>query len=191
MSNKIVLSFSVCSNGDLILESAGSQQFEVTQDGPNRWRFSYLIQSKNSSNPSPRSEVFNKYTRIGEILQDGTIYAGISPNTGQPFFVPQASAMQKLSIENVRRLMVNGELFGYRDWRFASHEEYQHLLQHRNSPEIQKVFGTRKIFFMYNSEGQCRSFLTNEPKKEGISRSGGRAFFIAVRYKSLRNYQLF
>ena len=74
----------------------------------------------------------NAEEEIGAVMEDGKIFAGFSPTTGDKIFVTPKNAprvmRKKTAVEYAARL----EFGGYTDWRLPTRAELNVLYQNRN-----------------------------------------------------------
>ena len=54
---------------------------------------------------------------IGEVMPDGTVYAGVSPETGQAMFTTAADVPATCSFDHAQDYAAKLDVHGYRDWR--------------------------------------------------------------------------
>ncbi len=68
---------------------------------------------------------------VGQRIPDGTIYAGISPDTGRPMYTTPADAPRTMdwydSMQYSRKLQAHG----HKDWRVPSKEELSVLFNNK------------------------------------------------------------
>jgi hypothetical protein len=72
----------------------------------------------------------NKELKIGAKMADGTVYAGVSPDTNEPFYaMPEdAEVMMSFNEAAAYALKLNGEKArGHDDWRLPSQNELYEL----------------------------------------------------------------
>jgi Protein of unknown function (DUF1566) len=68
---------------------------------------------------------------IGTKMPDGTIYSGISPDTGKPFYAMPVDAPQPVKWEAARNYAKDLDAHGYKDWRLPSKGELGVLFNNR------------------------------------------------------------
>lgn len=71
--------------------------------------------------------------RIGSEMPDGSLYAGISPTTGQPFYTTSAGAPEPMKWAQAQYYASHLDLHGHRDWRVPTTGELNQLYKNRNS----------------------------------------------------------
>jgi hypothetical protein len=99
---------------------------------------------------------------IGDEMPDGTIYAGISPDTHKPMFATPADAPGTYTFNEAAKYAKNLDAHGHHDFRPPSKGELNMLFQNRNKG---KLAGT------FNATGSCPAgwYWSSSP----ISSSGG------------------
>ena len=68
---------------------------------------------------------------IGEVMPDGTVYAGISPETGQAMFTTAADAPATHTFNEAQDYAVKLDANGHLDWRVPTRDELNVLYQNR------------------------------------------------------------
>jgi hypothetical protein len=61
--------------------------------------------------------------RVGDRMPDGTIYAGISPDTHQPMYATEADAPLTMKWKQAMDYAARLDAYGHRDWRVPSQGE--------------------------------------------------------------------
>jgi hypothetical protein len=68
---------------------------------------------------------------IGEVMPDGTVYAGVSPETGQAMFTPAADAPATCTFNEAQDYAAKLDANGHLDWRVPTRDELNVLYQNR------------------------------------------------------------
>ena len=68
---------------------------------------------------------------IGEVMPDGTVYAGISPDTGKPMFTTGADATATRTFNEAQEYTAKLDAHGHRDWRVPTRDELNEMYQNR------------------------------------------------------------
>jgi hypothetical protein len=74
--------------------------------------------------------------KAGAIMPDGTIYAGISPDTGTPMFTTPEDALKACTFYQAKRYTAElnrQKAHGRSDWRVPTQRELKVLFQHRRA----------------------------------------------------------
>jgi hypothetical protein len=69
--------------------------------------------------------------QIGDEMEDGTIYAGISPATHKPMYATPADAPLTMEWKLAMKYAAKLDAHGYRDWRVPDPSELNVLFQNR------------------------------------------------------------
>lgn len=76
----------------------------------------------------------------GDRMDDGTIFAGISPDTGKPMYTTPADAPLTLSFNAARQFTSELEDSGHGDWRIPTKRELITLWQNRDKGALKGTF---------------------------------------------------
>ena len=74
-----------------------------------------------------------KPTEPGDKMSDGSIYAGISPDTGKPMYAAATDAPQLMTFEQAKAYAASLDAHGHKDWRVPSKAELQALFDNRSA----------------------------------------------------------
>jgi hypothetical protein len=70
---------------------------------------------------------------IGEVMPDGTIYAGVSPETGQAMFTTATDAPATCTFNEAQEYAAKLDAHGHRDWRVPTKGELKVLFANREA----------------------------------------------------------
>jgi hypothetical protein len=70
---------------------------------------------------------------IGDKMPDGTILAGVSPDTGKPLYTTPLDAGLHLTFAQASRYVRSLDVHGHQDWRIPSIGELKVLFNHRTA----------------------------------------------------------
>ena len=84
-------------------------------------------QSATASSNEPAPETLT----IGAKMPDGTIYAGISPDTNKPMYTTPADAPSLMSFDQAKEYAAQLDAHGHQDWRVPTREELNALFINR------------------------------------------------------------
>jgi hypothetical protein len=73
------------------------------------------------------------FPKPGDWMQDGTIYAGISPDTGRPMYTTPADAPLTYSFNQARHYASRLDAHGHLDWRVPTKVELNVLFNSRGA----------------------------------------------------------
>jgi hypothetical protein len=69
--------------------------------------------------------------RIGAIMTDGTIYAGISPDTNKPMYATPVDARQTMTFNEAQKYVARLNAHSHKDWRLPTKAELNVLFNNR------------------------------------------------------------
>jgi len=69
--------------------------------------------------------------RSGDKIPDGTVYAGISPDTGKAMFALPADASLTMTFNEAQKYAATLDTHGHRDWRVPTKAELNVLFNNR------------------------------------------------------------
>jgi len=129
--------------------------------------------------------LFSDAARPGEVMPDGSIYAGISPTVHRPFFIAACSPTGLLDWDNANEHAKNKNAHGHNDWELPSIEELKDI-SCRSFAKL--AFGksnksTGALF--WSSEKSPLSgakHLNMRNKKERMSNRSNKLSVLCVRY---------
>jgi hypothetical protein len=78
--------------------------------------------------------------KIGDRMADGTIYAGISPDTNQPMFAASVDAPLEITFNQAAKYARNLEVCGQKDFRVPSKAELDVLFRNREHGALKGTF---------------------------------------------------
>ena len=70
---------------------------------------------------------------IGEVMPDGTVYAGVSPESGKAMFTTAADAPATCTFDEAQEYAAKLDAHGHRDWRVPTQSEINVLFQNRDA----------------------------------------------------------
>jgi len=69
--------------------------------------------------------------KIGDKMSDGTIYAGISPETNKPMYATSADAPLTMTFNKAKEYAAKLDAHGHQDWRIPTKAELNALFNNR------------------------------------------------------------
>lgn len=87
-------------------------------------------------------------TQIGNMIEDGTLYAGISPETGQYLFVALKDAPRQMNWQQAKEYAAYLDAHGHIDWRLPAIAELKVLFNNRA-----KICGFKEDSAYWSSTG--------------------------------------
>ena len=77
---------------------------------------------------------------IGDKMSDGTIYAGLSPDTGKQMFATAEDAPISMDFNAAAKYAKKLDAHGHKDWRVPSKAELQVLFENREKGALKGTF---------------------------------------------------
>jgi hypothetical protein len=78
--------------------------------------------------------------RVGDKMPDGTIYAGLSPDTGQPMYTTPRDAPLTYTFNEAGKYAEKLDAYGYDDWHVPTKGELNVLRENRNEGALEGTF---------------------------------------------------
>ncbi len=69
--------------------------------------------------------------QVGDRMADGTVYAGVSPDTGKAMYTTPADAKLTYTFNQARKYAAALDSYGHHDWRVPTRNELNVLFQNR------------------------------------------------------------
>jgi len=69
--------------------------------------------------------------KIGEKMPDGTVFAGISPDTNQPMYTTPADVPLTITFHQANKYAAKVDMHGHKDWRVPTKAELNVLFNNR------------------------------------------------------------
>ncbi|MCE9506807.1 MAG: DUF1566 domain-containing protein [Alphaproteobacteria bacterium] len=82
----------------------------------------------------------NAKQKIGDRMEDGTIYAGISPDTNQPMYAAPVDASMSMDFNAAAKYAKDLDIGGKRDFRVPTKAELNVLYQNREKGALKGTF---------------------------------------------------
>jgi hypothetical protein len=81
-----------------------------------------------------------KELKIGEEMPDGTIYAGISPDTNKPMYIASEAVPLNMEFNKAVKYAQKLKVHGHKDWRIATPSEMAQLFYNRKKGKLSGKF---------------------------------------------------
>lgn len=91
---------------------------------------------------APQASTVKAEPEIGDVMKDGTIYAGISPETGKPMYAAPTDAPVRMDIEDAEKYAKKLEVGDKKDFRVPSKGELNVLFQNKEKGALKGTFNT-------------------------------------------------
>src|SRR5262249_2949691 len=88
------------------------------------------------------AEPFRSAIEVGNKMEDGTIFAGVSPDTGRNMFVAPKDASGILRWKAAMKYAADLDSNGHTDWKLPSKAELGVLYQNRDKGALKGTFDT-------------------------------------------------
>jgi hypothetical protein len=119
--------------------------------------------------------------RIGAIMPDGTIYAGISPNTGNPMYTTPTDEGFVMTWDKADELARNKEAHGHNDWDLATPEELNVLFKNRLLIGGFNENGTYPAGWYWSSAAGSQSGVRVQRFSDGCQGRNWKRYYSSVR----------
>jgi len=82
----------------------------------------------------------------GSRMTDGTICAGISPDTGQPMYTTPADAVLAIKWQDAMEYAAKLDAYGHQDWRVPTKAELNVLYENRDKGALKGTFNESGLY---------------------------------------------
>jgi hypothetical protein len=93
---------------------------------------------------------------VGDVMEDGTIFAGMSPVDGKALYVLPSRINGSMAWDVANKHLSGLNVCGHNDWRLGTPREVEEIYEHRNEGGLKKLF---------NHLGRETKFWTSEQKE--------------------------
>lgn len=99
----------------------------------------------------------SKVPQVGDEMDDKTIYAGLSPTTGEALYVMPQDASLTMKWKDAMKYAANLDALGYKDWSLPSTAELNVLFESRNKGTLKGTFneGDSCVTGWYSSSSEA------------------------------------
>lgn len=125
-----------------------------------------------------------KVLEVGDEMEDGTIYAGISPDTGKPMYATPADASGVYDFNGAAKYAKTLEAHGYKDWRVPTKGELNLLYQDRDKGKVKGTFnetGSDLAGWYWSSSPRYSPSAWGQRFSDGTQDDHCRFFFSSLR----------
>ena len=114
--------------------------------------------------------------QIGDKMEDGTVYAGISPDTNQPMYATPADAPLTYTFNQAQKYAAKLDAHGHQDWRAPTKGELNVLFQNRaaiggfNEPGSDSAgwyWSSSPVNYYYGYTGGCAQRFSDGHQTNG------------------------
>ena len=96
--------------------------------------------------------------QIGDKMPDGTVYAGLSPDTNKPMYTTPADAPLTYNFNQAQKYAAKLDAHGHTDWRVPTKGELNVLFQNRDAIGGFDIYGSQPAGW-YWSSSQVNNFV--------------------------------
>lgn len=103
----------------------------------------------------------------GDKMPDGTVYAGISPETGRPLYTTPADAQRTLTYDAAQEYAAGLNAHGHHDWRVPAAGELNVLFTNRLPIGAFDLSGSEKSGWYVTSEAFDQTYALGQRFSDG------------------------
>jgi hypothetical protein len=110
------------------------------------------------------------FHEVGDEMEDGTIYAGISPDTQKPLYATPQDAPGTYTFNEAAKYASNLDAHGHHDWRVATKGELNVLCENRNKGKLKGTFnetGSTPAHWYWSSSPYTSNYLCAQRFSDG------------------------
>ena len=122
-----------------------------------------------------------KEVEIGEVMPDGTIYAGVSPETGRAMFTTVADAPATYTFNEAQEYAAELDANGHLDWRVPTKDELNGLYQNRAAIGGFEESGSELLGWYWSSSQYSYRSAWAQRFSEGYQDTSRRYYYTSVR----------
>jgi len=122
-----------------------------------------------------------KEVEIGEVMPDGTIYAGVSPETGRAMYTTQADAPATCTFNEAQEYAAKLDANGRLDWRVPTKSELNVLYLNRAAIGAFEESGSELLGWYWSSSQYSYRNAWAQRFSEGYQDTSRRYYYTSVR----------
>ena len=103
----------------------------------------------------------------GDKMTDGTVYAGLSPDTGRPIYTTPADAAHNVTFKAAHEYAAGLAAHGHKDWRVPTRDELNVLFENRAAIGAFDVSGSDKAGWYLTSEPYDETYAWGQRFSDG------------------------
>jgi hypothetical protein len=112
--------------------------------------------------------------QIGDEMPDGTVYAGLSPDTNKPMYTTPADAPLPYNFNQAQKYAAKLDAHGHGDWRVPTRDELNLLFRNRQAIGGFGISGSQPAGW-YWSSSQVNNFVAWDQRfSDGTQYNGGK-----------------
>ena len=103
----------------------------------------------------------------GHKMPDGTVYAGVSPETGRPLYTTPADAAHNVTFKTAHDYAAGLDAHGHKDWRVPTRDELNVLFENRMAIGAFDLSGSEKSGWYVTSEALDETYALGQRFSDG------------------------
>jgi len=105
---------------------------------------------------------------VGEAMPDGTVYAGVSPDTGQAMFATPSDAPEPMKWNEALKYAKDLDAHGHQDWRVPTKDELNVLFNNRAAIGGFNVTGSNPAGWYWSASEHLRWNALDQRFSDGV-----------------------
>jgi hypothetical protein len=122
-----------------------------------------------------------KEVEIGDAMPDGTVYAGVSPESGKAMFTTAADAPATCTFEEAQEYAAKLDAHGHQDWRVPTKGELKVLFVNRKVIGGFEESGSDPVGWYWSSSPSSRRNAWAQRFSEGYQDTSHKYYYTSVR----------
>ena len=118
---------------------------------------------------------------IGEVMPDGTVYAGVSPESGKAMFTTAADAPATCTFDEAQEYAAKLDAHGHRDWRVPTKGELKVLFVNRKAIGGFEESGSELVGWYWSSSPYSRRNAWAQRFSEGYQDTSLKHYYTSLR----------
>jgi len=161
--------FNLGQGSDVVIQVNGVQ-LEVDKGGNITAYTNGNLTSQSLSLKGNFETIENKDPEIGELMPDGTVYVGVSPETGGAMYARYRDSSLPMKWEKATKYVKGLSSHGYDDWKLPSKKEMQVLFENKEKGSLKGTFN-QSVFIgrgsYWTAEEKDRNYAYYQCFKDG------------------------
>jgi hypothetical protein len=115
-------------------------------------------------------QIMDKQLAVGDKMPDGTIFAGISPDTHQAMYAAPADTKLAMDFNEAAKYAADLNAYGHSDWRVPTQAELDVLFQNREKGALKGTFnaGADPTCYYKKKRGTPNGKFTTHANDAGV-----------------------
>ena len=128
-----------------------------------------------------KDEIGDADVHIGDIMPDGTVYAGVSPDTGKPMYTTPADAPNVMVWQEAMDYAAKLGAHGHRDWRLPTKDELNLFFNKRAAIGGFNVSGSNVAGWYWSGTQNNKWYAWDQCFSDGTQANGYKSLHSSVR----------